>query len=248
MNSSPTTLEAITASTLPRYSPSATATVPAVVFPLESRTKESVVAATSRYPQLNDAFLDSTYEDAKIGLPMPRFAIISLFNENAAICAHARAGREAYGGATRETEIVGASDRTVSIMEHRLNRTLAKAADKANETAHSRHPKSVWNSMGFCVNWREDTFLTYRFTGLLPEKTRQIATEVAEEFGKNLFLVCDAQDSWVKTDKAPSDIAFPKRDPLLIGVKIVDSRLRIFLLDKFDVTLAEDYLTKEFVN
>ncbi len=241
-----TTLEDIAAGQLPRYSPTPSNTVPVVIFPLESKTKERVVAATSQYPQLNDSFIDSTYEDAKVGLTMPRFAIISLFNENSAICARALAGNYSYGGASREAEVVGSADGVVRIMEQRLNRALRTAADKANEIAHSRHPKSVWDSFGLCKNWREQVWLTYRFTGLLPEKTRSIATAAAEEFGKNLFLVCDAQDSWVKTNEAPSDIAFPKRDPLLIGVKIVDSRVRIYLLDKFDITLAEDYLTKEF--
>jgi hypothetical protein len=239
----PTTLDAIVAS-VRRPISCPTAALPANVFPLESRTKAEVETAQTKWPQLDDSFLDSTYHDAKCGGLMPCFAVLSLFNASSTICVHARAMHCGYGGRTREADF----NREVTGLAHRLCRGIEAAAMRFNEDAHARHPNSVWSALGILTNWAENVYLTYRFTGLMPDRTRQIATEAKAEFGDNLFLVCDAKDAWVRTKTAPADVAFPKRDPLLIGAKVVHGVVTLFLLDKFDVTLAEDYLTREFTS
>lgn len=252
MNTSlPTTLDAIAASVRPRYlnSPQVKdqgpGPLPAEVFPLESRTKETVEAAQTAWPELDDSFLDSTYHDAKCGGQMPCFAVLSLFNQAAALSIHGRImGLGGYGwGST----IVEFADHGGGVLERRLNRGLDACLRPLMDADQASKTVSRWLCPWPMARDSVDLYLTYRFTGLMPDRARQIATKARAEFGTNLFLVCDAKDSWVRTEKAPADVAFPKRDPLLVGAKVVHGVVTLFLLDQFDVTLAEDYLTREFV-
>jgi hypothetical protein len=85
--------------------------------------------------------------------------------------------------------------------------------------------------------------LTAEFDGILPKSTREIALTARHRFN-NLYLIVDQQNRWQSTllrDPVPRAL-----DPLLIGELRKGSRRRFFLLDQFDLTVAEEYLADEF--
>ena len=80
-----------------------------------------------------------------------------------------------------------------------------------------------------------------KFEGLIPEAVRQNIKGInaSWEFDE-VILVCEAAN-WTIEEEV---IELPKnRDPLVIGVK----NNICYLLDKFDVTSLENYVSKEFV-
>lgn len=89
---------------------------------------------------------------------------------------------------------------------------------------------------------------SFDFKGQIPDKVRKFYYENKDKFDE-MYLVCDAQNKWGL--KITSQIIYPKiqldTDPLLIGIKKLEGKEFIFLLDKFDVTFDENYLTKEFI-
>ena len=87
-------------------------------------------------------------------------------------------------------------------------------------------------------------FLTATFDGILPKETRQKAIHARGHFD-NLYLVVDQQNRW-KSELLPVP-ASALLDPLLIGEKRERSGSSYFLIDQFDLTKAEDYLTAEFL-
>jgi hypothetical protein len=85
--------------------------------------------------------------------------------------------------------------------------------------------------------------LTAEFNGLLPKETREKARAAKEQFDK-LYLVVDQQRRWKSVllpDPSPRIL-----DPLLIGELQQDSVRKYYLIDQFDLTEAEQYLTDEF--
>jgi hypothetical protein len=85
--------------------------------------------------------------------------------------------------------------------------------------------------------------LSAEFDGILPKSTREIALTAKHRFN-NLYLIVDQQQRWQSTllrDPVPRAL-----DPLLIGELKKGNRRRFFLLDQFDLTVAEQYLADEF--
>ena len=93
----------------------------------------------------------------------------------------------------------------------------------------------------FCP-WKK-LVITAEFDGILPKEAREKARAAAEHFD-NLYLVVDQQHRWKSTflpDPRPRAL-----DPLLIGELRHGRRYQFFLIDQFDLTQAERYLTDEF--
>jgi len=91
-------------------------------------------------------------------------------------------------------------------------------------------PKTLW--------------LTATFDGILPEATREKALRAKGHF-EHLYLVVDQQQRW-ESELLPVP-ASALLDPLLIGEKRERCRSRYYLIDQFELTTAEDYLTAEFL-
>src|SRR6266481_3331532 len=90
--------------------------------------------------------------------------------------------------------------------------------------------------------WRK-LAITAEFNGIFPKEVRQKAREAKDQFD-NLYLIVDQQYRWKSAllpDPRPRAL-----DPLLIGEVKQGRRRKFFLIDQFDLTEAEQYLTDEF--
>jgi hypothetical protein len=93
----------------------------------------------------------------------------------------------------------------------------------------------------FCA-WKK-LVITAEFDGILPKEAREKACAAADHFD-SLYLVVDQQYRWKSAflpDPRPRAL-----DPLLIGELRHGRRHQFFLIDQFDLTEAEQYLTDEF--
>ena len=93
----------------------------------------------------------------------------------------------------------------------------------------------------FCP-WKK-LVITAEFDGIFPKEAREKARAAADHFD-NLYLVVDQQHRWKSAflpDPRPRAL-----DPLLIGELRHGRRPQFFLIDQFDLTEAEQYLTDEF--
>lgn len=86
--------------------------------------------------------------------------------------------------------------------------------------------------------------LTARFSGILPQDVREKAKSVQGEFGE-LYLIVDMQNRW-EVSLAPAPLPKIDLDPLLVGSRHVNGKVRYFLIATFDLTMAEDYIKQEF--
>jgi hypothetical protein len=85
--------------------------------------------------------------------------------------------------------------------------------------------------------------ITAEFSGILPKEAREKARAAKDHFD-NLYLIVDQQHRWKSTllpDPRPRGL-----DPLLIGELKEGSRRKFFLIQQFELTEAERYLTDEF--
>lgn len=87
--------------------------------------------------------------------------------------------------------------------------------------------------------------LSASFEGLLPAATRAKALRARAHFDR-LYLVVDQQERWQSALlPVPASVLL---DPLLVGEKREGFRSRYYLIDQFELTLAEDYLASEFLS
>ena len=216
------------------------ARVPKNFFPLEAESVKAIPTGIQcAAPKLSDQFLDSTYFDEKIGCEMPTFVILGLERKNPVFSARVSSWWRSYGNYWQRD--VDFDDQSINF-EPRLNRAATNCFTKFLEQ-HEKQKKF----MGIILSVRGvSCYFSFKFNGIIPEKTRKIAKKAKDNFD-GLYLVCDATNKWIKSENAPEGVSFKERDPLLIGVKRVGGLLEIYLLDKFDLTFAEDYVTKEFV-
>jgi hypothetical protein len=85
--------------------------------------------------------------------------------------------------------------------------------------------------------------LTAEFDGILPKEAREKARAAKNHFD-HLYVIVDQQSRWKSTllpDPRPRAL-----DPLLIGDLKQGRCRKFFLIDQFDLTEAEQYLTDEF--
>ena len=85
--------------------------------------------------------------------------------------------------------------------------------------------------------------ITAEFNGILPKKARKKALVARNHFDE-LYLIVDQQNRWKSAllpDPRPRAL-----DPLLIGEHKQGHQRKFFLIDQFDLTEAEQYLTDEF--
>jgi len=74
------------------------------------------------------------------------------------------------------------------------------------------------------------------FNGYLPKNIKEKIRVFKRLFGDNQFLISEAE--WTEKETKPS----PIKDPLLVGVL----GKRVYLLDSFNCTTAEEYARREF--
>ena len=85
--------------------------------------------------------------------------------------------------------------------------------------------------------------ITAEFNGILPKKARKKALVARDHFDE-LYLIVDQQNRWKSAllpDPRPRAL-----DPLLIGEHKEGHQRKFFVIDQFDLTEAEQYLTDEF--
>lgn len=85
--------------------------------------------------------------------------------------------------------------------------------------------------------------ITAEFNGIIPKETREKARAARDHFDK-LYLIVDQEHRWKSAflpDPRPRAL-----DPLLIGELRQGRRHQFFLIDQFDLTEAEQYLSDEF--
>jgi hypothetical protein len=85
--------------------------------------------------------------------------------------------------------------------------------------------------------------ITAEFNGILPKEARNKALVARDHFDE-LYLIVDQQNRWKSAllpDPRPRAL-----DPLLIGEHKQGHQRKFFLIDQFDLTEAEQYLTDEF--
>ncbi|MGA8657606.1 MAG: hypothetical protein WB586_15790 [Chthoniobacterales bacterium] len=96
------------------------------------------------------------------------------------------------------------------------------------------------------LDWRcpwQKLVITAEFDGILPRETRERARAAQAHFD-NLYLIVDQQNRWKSALLAdPSPRAL---DPLLIGELKQGQQSQFFVIDQFELTAAEQYLTDEF--
>jgi hypothetical protein len=81
------------------------------------------------------------------------------------------------------------------------------------------------------------------FDGILPRETRERARAAQTQFD-NVYLIVDQENRWESAllpDPSPRAL-----DPLLIGELKRGQEKQFFLIDQFELTAAEQYLTEEF--
>jgi hypothetical protein len=84
---------------------------------------------------------------------------------------------------------------------------------------------------------------SYQFDGQIPDDVRAIYHKEKSNFD-SIHLICDAKNRWVSETRP---LPPPNPDPLLVGVKRLKSgKDLVFLLAKFDLTPAEQYVADEF--
>lgn len=86
--------------------------------------------------------------------------------------------------------------------------------------------------------------LSGKFSGLLPQDVREKAQAAQSDF-EHLYLVVDQQNHW-EASYAPAPRPRIDLDPLLVGSKYINGVNRYFLIATFELTMAEDYIQKEF--
>jgi len=85
----------------------------------------------------------------------------------------------------------------------------------------------------------QDEYLVHNFLGFLPQKTRQRIEGAEHIFGKNIYLIGEADEwSYQTVEYAPR-----ARDPLVIGIL----KDKSYLIDQFDMTPIERYVAGEFL-
>lgn len=218
---------------------------PQDIFPIEQFTINSLPSESEgKFPKLSLEFLDQIYFDNKVGCNMPKFSCVSLFNPNGEIayCSAMLPDRNHDFFYKRDGHSIFSN--TVSEIEKILNSKLVQCINSQLDQIKQILGKPKKNPQ--YVEYT-NIYTTYKFQGILPEKTRKIAKDHCIYFNKNLFLICDAENAWEFSKEKPMTFVEPKRDPLLVGIEIKNNTINMFLLDKFDVTLAEDYITKEFI-
>ena len=90
--------------------------------------------------------------------------------------------------------------------------------------------------------WKK-LIVTSEFDGILPKETRQKA-RLAQKHFDHLYVIVDQQHRWKSSllpDPRPRAV-----DPLLVGELKQGPTRNFFLVDQFDLTLAEQYLADEF--
>jgi len=98
----------------------------------------------------------------------------------------------------------------------------------------------------FMLDWLcpwQRLVITAEFDGILPKETREKARAAKDHFD-NLYLIVDQQNRWKSTllpDPRPRAL-----DPLLIGELKWGQQRKFFVVDHFELTAAEKYLTDEF--
>jgi hypothetical protein len=91
--------------------------------------------------------------------------------------------------------------------------------------------------------WKK-LILTAEFDGILPKEVREKARNAKSHFDK-LYLIVDQQHCW-KSVLLPDPRPRPL-DPLLVAELKENGRRKFFLIDRFDLTAAEQYLADELL-
>jgi hypothetical protein len=250
--------------------------LPVDLFPLEFRTSEGKklqsTLVKSAYPELDPTSLAQTYTDSTTGLELPLFAVFDLegpasqeYRVSTSASPRTLGGLESFLPWSR----VQASVRTLNARSLTAHQWVSRIAVACGILMHLSCVAGLWfvhqnqlhpllflgllfgallsltfGSVVVRTMWPLSQLrLIAEFDGLLPPQTRLIARAARANFEK-LFLVVDQQGRWdsaLLPDPAPPDL-----DPLLVGSKRVGGVLRYFVLDTFDLTRSEDYLTAEF--
>jgi hypothetical protein len=81
---------------------------------------------------------------------------------------------------------------------------------------------------------------TVTFGGFIPDSARAKIEAARPDFD-DILLVCDVSNTWSVDDVSRS----VNLDPLVVGVKEIGDKKHYFLIDRFNLTKLEDYVTAE---
>lgn len=221
---------------------------------------EKIPDVYRKFPLLNfDAIRDQTYLDRKYEAYLPTFVLIDIESKSrqlkigsgVTINSNLPAFYFAYISYLRDF-CNNLADGMVpsSPVERRLlkRQLLFSVNGNANDLRGNKREVfrvlEIIESNRFYSKPRLDIGLIFDFKGTVPNKTRAKYHETRQLFDQ-MFLICDATDQWsMEINYTPP----PKVDPLLVGVRQFSDRFYMFLVDQFDLTFKENYLTKEFTS
>ncbi len=170
------------------------------------------------YKRIDMAFLSMRKTSKRLGQPVPMFSVFCPFKHDSSRCT------------------LWASARVF----HRESGTSIpyQLAHYFHLPAMEAHARKI---IGWKI-WQQVTVsLTARFTGVIPAEIKA-KMDKSQKIFDEIVIVTEAPD-WEMTTRCEV-IPLVKRDPLVIGRK----GDHFWLIDIFDVTPMEEYVSKEFTN
>jgi hypothetical protein len=221
---------------------------------------EGIKGLVKRFPVINISFMGTTYYDAELKQDMPVFAAVDVTTGKV------DSGDRMFVAGYSTDSKLNPKLENVIIEEHKkwslfviagMSIAGAGAGCLISLSLSGISPKIIFPSIcatiaGFLTKIYFNDILesketiksfSYTFQGVIPDDVRAIYHKEKSNFD-SIHLICDAKNRWISETRP---IPPPNPDPLLIGVKTLKSgKILTFLLAKFDLTPAEQYIIDEF--
>ena len=184
--------------------------------------RSNQLPADEKYPQLDPSFLSMSNEIKRDNhtLSVPKFSVYPIYGRHGKTSFTVGFHVPIYSGGEYHWHDFHIDDLLKIFTEH-----LYRAAQKSSSDYVQQLKK---------VNKMAE--ITSHFQGIVPVETKQKIKEAKKIFGKReLFFIAETRpESW--------DVQEITKDPLVVGV-LED---KCYLVDKFDTTPLEEYVSREF--
>ncbi|MFH1828823.1 MAG: hypothetical protein ABH824_06200 [Nanoarchaeota archaeon] len=226
---------------------------------IESRVRERVSAERLElvYPQINPSFLSMKHPQKHIHnfrgrvineyyggceLTLPRFAIYNLdspfcsFDINVDVSFNA----DLFAGKLNWFQMK--EPKSHRLLDSQLRKTVSFSnrevyyRSNTGKVVRKVTPKFFQERF----NRTETYSFATEFNGIIPQEVKRKLDNFRKIFGENLYIVTEAQ-RWDLVGVQKREVPVIE-DPLVIGVKAG----KCFLLDQFDTTPLEEYVSREF--
>lgn len=210
----------------------------------------------SRFPVLDLSFMDQTYYDTKLEREMPIFACIDVSSNFVSSQTKNKFNKKVPDFIVPNIEPSNYYFKIYFATSAALALSIPLVAIYALKSPMLSIIGFVLPIFGIRIGQNKDWEVfkrlrqntktknyKYEFEGQIPNDVREIYHNEKKNFD-SIHLICDAKNRWVAEERP---LPPPNPDPLLVGVKKLKSgKDLVFLLAKFDLTPAEQYIVDEF--